>query len=59
MNQTVTFIKPKTRKIRNTKRIKFRNLSSGMSIEDLEERIEEMAAKEEAMTMYEHCLEIG
>jgi hypothetical protein len=41
------------------KRIRIRNLSKNIPIEVLEERIEKMAELEKAMSLYEHCLEVG
>ena len=53
-------LKPKNKKPQvKHKRIKIRNLSKGIPIKILEERIEEMAEIENAMSQYEHCVEAG
>lgn len=41
------------------KRIRIRNLSKNIPLEVLEERIEEMAELENAMSLYEHSVEAG
>ena len=41
------------------KRIRVRRLAPSVSLWDVAEKVEEMAEEEEAMTRYEHSLEVG
>jgi hypothetical protein len=53
-------LKPRNKKPHlNHKRIRVHNLSKGIPLEVLEQRIEEMAELENAMTLYEHNVEAG
>jgi hypothetical protein len=47
------------KRARNFKRIRIRRVASSMSIRDLEAHIEQLAEEENAMSRYEHSLEVA
>ena len=58
MNIVITKAKSKRPRLKH-KRIRIHNLSKDIPLEVLEERIEEVAELENAMSQYEHCVEAG
>ena len=55
----ITILKRPKRQPLKYKRIRIHNIAPGIPLDVLEDRIEEMAEREEFMSRYEHGQEIG
>jgi hypothetical protein len=48
-----------SKRVQQYKRFRLRNLSPKVSVEDIEDRIEQLAREEEEMTLCEHGVEVA